>query len=523
MTTTDLGDAQLAAAIRRANRIVGTKIEGKHWTLTPRGRRTACANDPLLFAYIYLRHHLRSEETGDVVTFSEAHVEWTERAKDWRGNQRPGPQEWRHVEVAPRGTGKSTWWFLILPMWAAAFEHAKFIAAFADSATQAETHLQTFKHELDTNELLRQDFPLLVQPGTRPRRGTQIADNRAMLFAASGFVFTARGIDSAVLGLKVGRRRPDLIIFDDVEPEEARYSGDQMKKRLGTIRDGVLPLNVNARVVIVGTVTMPGSIIHQLVRSARIGDDAEEKPEEWIAEENFTVHHYPAILVNDDGTRRSLWPGRWSLDFLESIEHTRSYLKNYANDPRGYDGGYWSDDDFEYGELQAVTRRMLSVDPAVTTKKTSDPTGLAILGYSPSEGKVQVEHGESVRLAGADLREHCLRLVEKWEDAGTPIGLLYVETNQGGELWADVFHDFPIKVRTVHQTEKKEVRAASALSWYQRGRVKHVRRLTTTEEQMIGFPNAPHDDEVDAVGSGVLRFLDPPKRKVGGAVSVSTI
>lgn len=493
-------------------------------------RKEATRDDPLLFAAVYLQHHLRSPETNNEVTFSEVHEEWAEFARGWLAPA-PGPREERDAFVAPRGMGKSTWHFLILPMWAAAHGHIEFTAAFADSATQAETHLATFRHELDTNELLRKDFPDLCAPAKRKRGeggaaadgGTTMADRQNMLYARSGFVFAARGIDSALLGMKVGNLRPQLMIFDDVEPEEARYSGEQVKKRLGTMRDGVFPLNENARVVIVGTVTMPGSLIHQLVRSAKDLDEAERKELAWVDEERIRVHHHMPFVTRDDGTEESVWPGRWSTAFLASIRHTRSFLKNYLNDPRGYDGGYWTDDDFVYGELPVATRRLLSVDPAVTTNKSSDPSAVAIIGRAPDGKKVQVEHSESVRLTGSALRDHVLRLLEKWEEAGEPIGLIYVEVNQGGDLWKETFHDMPVKVESVHQSVKKEVRAARSLSHYQRGRVLHRGRLSSAEEQMVAFPKAPHDDEVDAIGSGVIRMLEPPKPKKLRTASVSTL
>ena len=503
------------------------------WLAAPvasESRKTATRDDPLLFAAVYLRHHLASPETGGLVTFSEVHEAWAEFAKGWM-KPLPGPREERDAFVAPRGMGKSTWHFLILPMWAAAHGHVEFIAAFADSATQAETHLATFRHELDTNALLRKDFPDLCAPAKRRRGeggaaadgGVTMADRQNMLYARSGFIFAARGIDSALLGMKVGNLRPQLMIFDDVEPEEARYSGEQVKKRLGTMRDGVFPLNENARLVIVGTVTMPGSIVHQLVRSTRPMDDADAADLAWISEERIRVHHHLPFITHDDGTESSVWPGRWSTEFLQGIRHTRSFLKNYLNDPRGYEGAYWSEDDFQYGTLPLVTRRLMSIDPAVTTNKTSDPSAIAILGRAPDGKRVQVEHSESVRLTGEALRDHALRLLEKWEEAGEPIQLIYIEVNQGGDLWKETFHDMPVKVESVHQTVKKEVRAARSLSHYQRGRVLHVRRLHSAEDQMIAFPKAPHDDEVDAIGSGVIRMLEPPKRKKVGMSSVSTV
>jgi hypothetical protein len=89
-----------------------------------------------------------------------------------------------------------------------------------------------------------------------------------MLHCGNGAIFAAKGVDSASLGMKVGNTRPDVLIFDDLEPDEARYSTALAEKRLGTFQDALLPLNIRARVVLVGTVTMPGSVTHQLVHHA---------------------------------------------------------------------------------------------------------------------------------------------------------------------------------------------------------------------------------------------------------------
>lgn len=469
----------------------------------------------MAFARIYLPHHLKSEETGGEMTFSDVHRAWCEHARLWLlplGE----PMQHRDAFVAPRSMGKSTWWFLILPMWAAAFGHVKFAAAFADSASQAEAHLQTFKHELDTNAKLRADFPELVAPARRPR-GTQVADNRAMLYTASGFVFAARGIDSSSLGMKVGERRPDLLILDDIEPEGSNYNAEQAKKRLSTLTDAIFPLNVNARVVIVGTVTLPGSIIHQLVRSVReIGAS-----EQWIVDEKVKCHYYPPIVTDDSGVEHSAWPGRWSLAFLRSIRHTASFAKNYANDPRGIDGAYWSEDDYQYGDDAGQPHRwVLSIDPAVTTKLKSDFTGVSVVSCRRDGTKAVVHYAVEVKIKGEALRELCLQLLETFPE----IGLILIESNQGGEVWGTVLHHLPVKIKAIHNTLKKELRAGQAHTHYQRGRVLHAKRLDRLEEQQIAFPKAPHDDMVDSVGTALIYFLGPRRAAPkSGATSASYV
>jgi phage terminase large subunit-like protein len=467
-------------------------------------RRRITESDPLMFALVYLRHHLRDDEGR--ITLSEVHLAWVEAAKRWM-QQQSEPMANRHAEVAPREMGKSTWWFLILPMWAAAHGHRTFAAAFANTPEQAETHLASFKSELDNNPLIRADYPELVEPKTRGR-GVTAADRISLYHARSGFVFAARGIDTATLGLKVGNKRPDLLILDDIEPHEGRYSADAAAKRLDTLRSAILPLNIRAAVVIVGTVTMVGSIVHQLVKSA--GGVADPVDEAWIDEERIEAHHHLAIVTDDDGRRRSIWPEKWSLAFLESIEGSRSYAKNYANDPRGADGDYWTLDDITTGTVEGITRVLVSIDPAVTTKKTSDYTGISVIGWRPPRrdegglGECEVREVRQVRKTGEALRLDVLATLERHN-----AGLVLVETNQGGELWQVVLHNMPVKVKTVHQTEAKETRAADVLTHYQRGRVKHSpdADLRDYEGQLVAFPRAPHDDMVDSTGSGIRYFL----------------
>jgi phage terminase large subunit-like protein len=485
----------------------------------PAMRRLVTEADPLAFALTYLWHHLSSEQTGNAVTLSAVHVDWARQ-----GRSLVSRKPFRRAYVAPRELGKSTWHFLVLPLWAAAHGFTDFVAAFADGSL-AEVHLASFLTELRTNERLREDFPDLCTPLVL-RRGITEADRVDLYRAKSGFIFAARGMEAQALGLKIGHRRPDFLILDDIEPAEEKYSAASVAKRLGALQDTVLPLNDKARVVWVGTVTRAESNLHQLVRVARgqMRPDDERAP--WIATDRWEPHYYPPVIEHDDGTRESIWPARWALEELDRIAHTRSYAKNYANDPVGADGDYWTLADFRRGELEGVTRTLLSVDPAVTTKDSSDYTGLAVVEWAPSAGRrgvgrCRVKRAIRVRLGGAELRRRILRLLE--EDAA--IGLVLIEVNQGGEVWRDILHDLPVPLKTKHQTVKKEVRAAAVLNDYQLGDVLHAHGLTDLETEQAGFPRAPHDDLVDAAGSGVAYFLHRVKSKTttAGARSLSYV
>lgn len=483
-------------------------------------RVAATRTEPLLFGLLYMPNHLTDDRAG--LSLSPFHVQLADRAKRWLT-----PGGWRDDRVAlvaPRNSGKSTWTFLVLPCWAAAHGHRRFIGAIADSPTQATAHLNTLRLELDRNPRLRNDYPTLCRPALR-QRGTTYADRADELQQASGFTMVARGMDSKVLGMKRGESRPDLLIIDDPEPQESTYSPTQVEKRRSALLDTVLPLNDFASVIISGTVTMAGSLMHQMVRPAYGGD-----PEAWPDEARIDCLYFPAIYRDAAGDERSLWPQRWPLTDLVEIRHTREFAKNFMNRPVSADGDYWKPEDYTYshppegcracrsgapGSHQpAFGNTVLSVDPAVSDRTTSDFYGFAVVSRGPDNRarRVWVRECWAKKLDPAAFRTEVLNTLERVGD----IGLVLVETNQGGDLWRQLLHDLPVRLRTVHQHEPKTVRAARVLQDYQTRRVAHTVRLPALEEQQMSFPKVLNDDLVDAAGAGCLYFLDDDRARARG-------
>jgi hypothetical protein len=463
------------------------------------GRRAIGARSPLLFSLIYFREHLRDHDRN--ITLSPVHTEWSDMACELK--QPTGLREWRHALAAPRSMGKSTWWFLFIPTWLGAYGYRKFVSAFADSASLAQRHLLTFKTELANNELLRHDFPEFCTPARRPG-GMVEADRVDLYIAQSRFAFSALGADSKLLGMKIGSTRPDLLILDDIEGDESSYSPDKSVKRLRTITDAILPLNERAGVVLTGTVTMVDSIVHQAVKAAN-----GREPEEWIKDEEFVCHHHKPILKDDFGGESSVWPEKWSLEYLISKRHTRSYAKNMLNDPIAEDGQYWDPAHFKYGFLDNTNIRLLSVDPHVKRGKATDFTGISVVRYSTPYDMFDVPWSIQTKLRGGSLRELVIKMINEYD-----ITAVLVETNQGGDMWTDdngVFANLPCKVLTIHQKESKEIRAARALAEYECERVLHRRGLEDLEAQMLAFPRVVHDDMVDSVTSGIIEI----RKRVG--------
>ena len=491
---------------------------------SPEGRRALTKNDPLLFAMIYLPHKLTVPGSDVEPSLCDFHLDVIEYAKTWIRPLDIKIKQ-RDAFIAPRETGKSTWVFHLLPIWAGAHGHKQYILAFSDSATQAQQWLTNFKMEMSTNKLLASDFPELVEPLRLSEGARAMEDNRNVTTRSNGFIFQVSGADSNVLGANRGGLRPQVLLFDDIEPTESNYSVYEAKKRLNTVLSAHFYLNQAAIVAFVGTTTMPDSIIdtirkvgeqrikyiaeHELDNLNDVEDleafrstlDADVK---WVVDHQINCRYYPAIVTSEDATgaitEASLWPEKWPMEELNKERGTREFAMNMMNRPVGMDGGYWEEDDIKIQVPEEFGNTMVSVDPAVTTKRQNDYTGIAVLSRG-SDGLVYVRHAEQVKKNGPDLREHVEALINEYNAK-----LLYVESNQGGDLWKQVFDGVPCKYRNIHQKEKKEIRAGQAADRYKKGKVFHTRYFPVLVEQMVAFPRVPHDDVLDAVTSGVLYF-----------------
>lgn len=566
------------------------------------GRISLCKTRPVLFALLYLSHHISFE--GKPPEFSQFHLDLFEYGRALaglgehlgNGTTRDSSSLQRDAWLAPRASGKSTILFTVLPLWLAAMGHVKFIAAFSDSENQAIIHLQTFKSELDSNELLRADYPELCRPKKSRATNKYVSQSQIMIQQDNGFIFTAKGIDSQSLGMKVGVKRPEVIICDDIESLD--YSFTAAKARLNTLLHGVFALNYRAKIIIVGTCPIAGGILDNLrtvndqlthykdrqrsqlsydhtpgvdegagqqapntyrrersnkndfalggtqlsvgvnargeqhnsstnaetldaqksdvktfpVPSAASTTNDYRKPVypdeferqldndlKWVVDHKIVVHHYLPI-VEEDGVERSLWPSQWSLNYLKSIQHTRDFAMNYLNRPVSMDAGYWADDDIEI-EAPSVPydKILLSVDPAVSTKKTADFSAFAVVGTR--DGHIYVIHTEQLRGSPDELRAVTERLITEYG-----VQLVLWEKNYGDTLWKAVLDGVKCKVRFIRNTDKKEARITQSLDAYKRGKVKHSKSMLLLEEQMTSFPNVRHDDLVDAVATGVNYF-----------------
>jgi predicted phage terminase large subunit-like protein len=123
-----------------------------------------------------------------------------------------------------RGCSKSTWGSLILPIFAALEQPQDypFIIPVSDTGDQASINIANIKHELETNQLLLQDYGTFQTRGTddpvpEPSFESDEQWQARNLLLSNDVRILARSRGQKIRGLKHRLYRPRLVIIDDPE------------------------------------------------------------------------------------------------------------------------------------------------------------------------------------------------------------------------------------------------------------------------------------------------------------------
>jgi hypothetical protein len=315
---------------------------------------------------------------------------------------------------------------------------------------------------------------------------------------AGGGAIAARGMGETAMGIRSGADRPTLMIGDDLEPGEESNTLDEVRQQRSRLLHNILPMNTRATVWINGTVTMYGSLIHEFVNWVKGRPGAE-----WVGAQRFRVNYYPAL----DDLGRSLWEERWTTAWLRREEEADHYGfgLNYRCDPgKPEHQRFWTEEMFRYNSRFQVAERILYIDPAVSSRSTSDFTTLAMAGANPGRHQALLERCEWGRWSppqvGEKIHDFCAPLTIK--------PLIIVEGNNGGEALLDAYSPWPVDVefRLIHSAVPKRMRIEWGYSHYRRRAVWHPWEMPELQRILCEWPNGDHDDVPDAVSGALLQL-----------------
>lgn len=302
-------------------------------------------------------------------------------------------------------------------------------------------------------------------------------------------VYYAVGAGGAITG-----RGADILLIDD--PLKGREEADSrlMRDKLWDWYASV----AYTRLMPGGRVCVVQTRWHEDDLSGRLID---REGHDW------EVISLPAIAEVGDILQRkageALWPDQYGEAALQDIRRTigeREFAALYQQRPTPLEGALfkreWIQRAGAFPHGAAVT---LGVDLALSSKHTADYT--AIVAMARDEfGKLYVIDAirERVDFPGA------LRLIRLMADKHKPRLIAIEQVAYQAVVVQQLLRDTTLPVRGVTPDRDKVTRAQPLALRYEQGLIWHVGALTTFEDEMTAFPNAEHDDMVDAAAYAYL-------------------
>lgn len=216
--------------------------------------------------------------------------------------------------MAFRGSGKSTIVSMSYPIWSiVGAQQKKFVVVISQTQSQSRVLLNNIRRELESNELLKNDFGPFND-------GTHEWSSTTLDIPKYGARIVCVSTGESIRGLRHGSSRPDLIILDDIEDEPSIRTFDSRDKIYKWYTNEILPLgDFDTRLAVVGNRLHDDSLMMKL-----------KDYSESVGKSSVFLE---VPLIDMGGTGKILWPEKFSPQDIENLK--RSMLN-----PRAFDQEY---------------------------------------------------------------------------------------------------------------------------------------------------------------------------------------
>lgn len=239
----------------------------------------------------------------------------------------------------------------------------------------------------------------------------------------------ARGGAQKIRGTNWLGVRPDLIVCDDLENDEAVLNQDRREKFRDWFMNTLIPSGSKSC-----TIRVVGTILHEDSLLARLMPNQMEDPNVVIEDLRVwttTTRSWLGVLYRAhpdfDDFSRLLWPEQWSKERLLEVRqayiddgYPEGYAQEYLNDPVAGVGAYFDEEDLLPIlpiELDRATMSpeefYIGVDLAISAKDRSAYTVFAVVGVDPT-GMARVREIVRNRFDSLEIIDMFMLLHEKY-------------------------------------------------------------------------------------------------------------
>lgn len=431
------------------------------------------------FCAIYLPHYLKLPP-------ADFHAELQGLLEDWTIH-------FLNI-VGFRGSAKSTFISLALPIWAALEGKSKFILPFSDTAVQAKLNLSNIRHELEDNDLLKIDYGDQSAGISKQQEWTQ---NNLLLACGARILSRSRG--QRVRGLRHREYRPDLVIVDDPEELEKVQKKEYRDKTERWLRSDVIPAieEFSARLIVTG------NILHTDALMARLKNDP-----------TFEHREYPLITNGGIVAWRGKYQTQESLDQQERKVGRTAWLREYllkVVPPEGqeikeewiqYYDSLPKEKDERTGEehIAHVLSSGVGIDLAISKKETADFTSMVSGANAVVNGMPKIfilPNPTNERFSFHETLQAMKNTYNAMRNLALPLFFIEDVAYQKAAIEEAQRNGIPTIAMKAGTDKRARLRAAA--TFVQNGTVLFPRRgAEDLITQLLGFGVEDHDDLVDA-------------------------
>lgn len=327
-----------------------------------------------------------------------------------------------------------------------------------------------------------------------------------------GGEYYATGVGGALAG-----RGGHLIIIDDPHSEQDIKNGntDSFETTYEWFRSGLRTrLMPEGKLCVLHTRWTARDLIGRLIKDGAMNEDGDQ----------YEVFEFPAILNEDTDDEKSLWPEQWP---LESLQRTKASMPawqwnaQYQQNPTARDAAIIKRDWIQWWDKESPPACDFIVqawDTALTTKERSD--------YSVCQtwGVFTTEDSESPRaillncVKGKWEFPELKRIAHEQYEYWQPDSLI-IEAKASGQPLIDELRRSGILVQDFSpgKGQDKLARVNAVSDMFSQGQVwfPETRWATDVVEELLAFPSADHDDQVDTLTLALRRI------RTGGLIQLS--
>lgn len=344
------------------------------------------------------------------------------------------------------------------------------------------------------------------------------------------FRIIAKGSEQKLRGLLWNGSRPDLMVLDDMEADEQVMNKERREKFKKWMYGALMPaLSERGKIRYVGTILHQDSMLENLMPKPNGPYTVTEELKQYQTKYAGAWRGYKYRAHNDDFSK-VLWPERWSADALKTLRADyiarglpEQYSQEYLNIPVDESTSYFKRNDLlpETAEdRKQVLNYYIAGDFAISEKERADYT-VFIVGGMDENGILHIRNVVRDRMDGEEIVRTMIALQNLYKPLAFGIEDTQITKSLGpyinrAMIENNVFMNIiPMKP---HKSDKL-TRAQSVRARMRAGGVKFDKSADwyqTLEDELLSFPRARHDDQVDSLsylGLIIDKIVEAPTKE----------